>query len=106
MTTAVGDIRKMGLLALALLVLLVIFMLTFVLGAQFQKTLCEDIDGVVYSAGNCYTNADVNVSSESVAWNATVSVITAILLVVSFLTIIVLVALAKLILSSLKGFGM
>ena len=91
------DIKKVGILMLGLLGLVVIGMLTFVLGAQFQKTLCVDIDEGTYTSGAC--------SVESEAWNQTGKIIDAIVLVVSFLTIIVLIAIAKLILDNVRGFA-
>lgn len=97
MSAGASDIKAVGVLMLALLGLVVIGMLTFVLGAQFQKTLCVDIDEGTYGNGTC--------SVESQAWNQTERIVLAIVLVVSFLSIIVLVAIAKLILRNIKGFA-
>lgn len=97
MSAGSSDIKAVGLLMLALLGLVVIGMLTFVLAAQFQKTLCVDIDEGTYTSGAC--------SVESEAWNQTERIVAAIILVVSFLAIIVLVAIAKLILRNIKGFA-
>jgi hypothetical protein len=99
------DIKQVGILMLGLLGLVVIGMLTFVLGAQFQKTLCNDIDNSYYNSGVCQLSSTDTNLSESEAWNQTEKIIAAIVLVVSFLTIIVLIAIAKLILKNVRGFA-
>ncbi len=98
-----NEIKQLGTLALGLLVLMIVLAVTFIVGAQFQKSICQDIDGEVYSSGECWTNTDVNVTSQSQAFNVTGDVITAISLVVSFLTIIVLILIAKILVTIARG---
>ena len=99
-----SDIKELGMLALGLLVLLIILAVTFIVGAQFQKSICEDIDGGAYTNGTFCTLAGTTANiSESQAFNVTGDVITAITLVVSFLTIIVLILIAKILVTIARG---
>ena len=90
-----SEVKQLGALALGLLVLMIVLAVTFIVGAQFQKSICEDIDGSTYTSGTCA------VSSQ--AFNVTGDVITAITLVVSFLTIIVLILIAKILVTIARG---
>ncbi len=99
-----SDIKQLGALALGLLVLMIILAITFIVGAQFEKSICEDIDGNSgYRSGACYSNSTFELLQESQAFNVTGDVITAIALVVSFLTIIVLILIAKILVTIARG---
>ena len=98
-----SEVKQLGALALGLLVLMIVLAVTFIIGAQFQKSICEDIDEGAYQSGNCYINASYVVPRETTAFNVTGDVLTAITLVVSFLTIIVLILIAKILVTIARG---
>lgn len=90
-----SEIKQLGTMSLSLLGLLIVMGLVFIVGGQYQKTICEDIDGSVYTSGSCA------VSSQ--AFNNTGTVITAIELVLAFLTVIILVIIARIIINVARG---
>lgn len=94
MSSGINGVKTLG---LGLLSLMVVMGLVFIVGSQFQKTICEDIDGGTYSA------AGNTCSTPSRAFNTTQDIITAIELVVAFLTIVVLVLIVKMLISNVKG---
>lgn len=84
-------------LTMGLLGVMIVIGLAFIVAGQYEKTICEDIDGSTYTAGAC-----ANGGSE--AFNQTVAVKTAMGLLVSFLSIIVLMMIVKLLMNASKSF--
>jgi len=94
-----GETDKLKTMALGLLGLLVVFGLIFIVSEQFKQTICEDI------GGSTYTASSDTCAVQSRAFNVSQDVETAMLLVVSFLTIIILVMIVKLLISNVRGMG-
>lgn len=84
----------MGTLGVLLLVLLVIFAITLLVGDNFKEQICEN-DGGTYTAGAC--------STDSVAYNSTVSIISEIVTAIGFIGLIVITFIGALLIAMGKG---
>ena len=94
-----ADVKKslmlMGVLGIILLVLVIIFAVALIVGAEFQQQICIN-DGGTFSGGSC--------TVESAAWNSTVILLTQITTVVGFIGIVVLTAIGAILIGMAKGF--
>lgn len=97
------EVKTLGTLSLAMLGLLIVMGLVFIVGSQYQKTTCNDIDGGFYNSGTCQVSQVNTNESQSRSYNATGTVMTSIELVLAFLTVIVLVIIARIIINIARG---
>lgn len=100
-----SDIKKMGTLGLALLALMFIIGVFFLVGNLWQENLCTQADSdYVWNSGECQVSS-TNTTEASVDAITYVGYgITAFVTLLGFLTIIVLVGVAKLLLKMVKSF--
>ena len=94
------DLKELAILGVGLLIVMVIFGFIFIFASQLEKTTCQDIEENVYNSGRCYNDTSVanRILVESDSFNSTKDVVTAIKLAVTFLIIIVLAILIKIVL--------
>lgn len=93
----------MGSLAVILLILIVIFSVTLLVGDEFAEKVCTN-DGASFNAGECYTDSNYNVSSRSEAFNATKDLMTEITTVVGFIGLVVLTVIGAILIGLARSF--
>ena len=99
------DIKSMGTLGLALLGLMFIIGVFFLVGSLWQQNLCTQADSdYVWNAGTCQVSStnttEADVDAITYVGYGTAAFVT----LLGFLTIIVLVGVAKLLLRMVKSF--
>lgn len=94
MTSVKKSLIGMGTLGVLLLVLLVIFAITLLVGDNFKEQICEN-DGGTYASGAC--------STDSTTYNATVTILSEIVTAVGFIGLIVITFIGALLIGMGKG---
>lgn len=86
-----SDVKKslmlMGVLGVILLVLIIVFSVALLVGQEFQQQVCVSTGGAVNITNNSCT-------VDSAAYNATVTLIAQIVLVIGFIGLVVLTAIS------------
>ena len=103
MADAKKALMTMGVLAVILLILVVVFSVSLLVGSEFKEQICDQ-DGRTYLNGDC-TNGTAGVTSgNSDAYNATVDLISEITTVVGFIGLVVLTAIGAILIGMARGF--
>ena len=84
---------------------MIVFAVTAITAGAFQKGICQDIDGGVYSANACYTDSNMNVSAQSVAFNSTGKVMDSINITLGFISIVIIIAISKILIDNVRLIG-
>jgi hypothetical protein len=88
-------LKALGGLGIALLVLVVIFAVAILMGAEFKEQVCEQ-EGGTYSAGTCSPRGD--------AFNATSELVDQIISIVGWVGLIVIAAIGGILIMMAKSF--
>ena len=100
-----ADLKKIGGLATVLLALMIIVGVVFLVGAKWKANICTAEDSThVYSDGTCQVSS-TNTSAVTISALTQVGIIeTALVTALSFLGILVLVGIAKVLVKMTKSF--
>jgi hypothetical protein len=90
-----GSLLLMGALGVILLILIVVFSVSLLIGQEFQNQVC-------ISTGGTLTGSTCSVST--IAFNATTTLIEQIVLVVGFIGLVVLTAIGAILIGMARGF--
>jgi hypothetical protein len=92
-----GSLLLMGALGVILLVLIVVFSVSLLIGQEFQEQVCiSSGSSINATTGVCIV--------EGIAYNATVTLIEQIVLVVGFIGLVVLTAIGAILIGMARGF--
>ena len=100
-----GDIKAMGKLGIALLAFMILTGVFFLIGALWNESLCTQADSnYVWAGGECQLSSTNSTEASVDAITYVNIVIAAFVIALGFLSIVVLVGIAKILLRMIKGF--
>ena len=103
MSDAKKSLMLMGTLGVILLILVVVFAVSLLVGSEFKEQVCDQ-DDRTYLSGTCTNGTAGNTAGNSDAYNATEDLIAEITTVVGFIGLVVLTAIGAILIGMARGF--